>query len=86
MVRDRDGQTEPQNKRVLSPGDKTRKAGDTGYYYSEKAEKAVSGMQKMSYLLICMMEAWVFAYKSYCFLCLIYKNSQQKNFKVAIIL
>ena len=51
-----------------------------------RSRKSSSGMQKMSYLLICMMEAWVFAYKSCCFVCLIYKNSQQKNFKVAVIL
>lgn len=46
MVRDRDGQTEPQNKRVLSPGGKTRQAGNTARYYSEKAEGAVSGLER----------------------------------------
>lgn len=51
-----------------------------------RRRKSSSGMQKMSYLLICMMEAWVFAYKSCSFACLIYKNPQQKNFKVAVIL
>ena len=55
MVRDRDGQTEPQNKRVLSPGDKTRKAGDTGYYYGEKAEKAVSGIEE-TLVKICLFQ------------------------------